>query len=61
MTTATKKRMAIIFNEWAKRYCENPEEFDSICDGNGKPVETYGDSAAIYFDMLSQELFPKKK
>jgi hypothetical protein len=60
MTKATRKRMAAIFNEWAKRYCENPDAFDTICDGDGSPVKEYGDQCAVYFEQLSKELFPKE-
>lgn len=40
------------FTEWAKRYSENPEEFDSILDEDGKPIDTYGERCAAYFAVL---------
>jgi hypothetical protein len=52
----TQKRMAAIFNEWAKRYSENPDQFDEILDSNGKPVTDYGERAANYFTKLAQEM-----
>ena len=53
---ATLRKTARIFNEWAKRYSEKPEEFSDILDDNGKPVSDYGDRCAIYFNKLSAEL-----
>jgi len=50
------QRMATIFNEWAKRYSENPDEFSNILDDNGNPVDDYGDNCAIYFSKLAAEL-----
>jgi len=55
-TSITHKRMAIIFNEWARRYSENPEEFSNILDEDGSPVDDYGDMCAIYFHKLAAEL-----
>ena len=52
----TLERMAIIFNEWAKRYAENPDEFDDILDEDGNPSSDYGESCAIYFHQLANEL-----
>lgn len=45
-----------IFNEWAKRYSENPEEFSSILDSEGKPAKDYGHACALYFEQLDYEL-----
>lgn len=45
-----------IFNEWAKRYSENPEEFGTVLDSEGKPVKDYGQMCAIYFTKLHNEL-----
>ena len=52
----THQQMAAIFNEWARRYAENPDEFDSILDANGKPVEDYGQRCALYFDQIAQDM-----
>jgi len=48
--------MAIIFNEWAKRYTENPAWFLDVLDENGHPIEDYGELCATYFDKLAREL-----
>lgn len=49
-------RMAAIFNEWARRYSEAPEEFGDILDENGKPVEDYGELCTHYFEKISREM-----
>lgn len=54
-----QQRMAAIFNEWAKRYSESPEEFTGILDGDGKPFEDYGQRCAAYFDLLADEMDSK--
>ena len=56
MNSITKSRMAKIFNEWAKRYSENPDEFDDILDEDGNPVSDYGENCALYFEQLANEL-----
>lgn len=49
--------MIAIFNEWAKRYSENPEHFcDTILDENGKPVEDYGWDCYHYFTKIADEM-----
>jgi hypothetical protein len=52
----TMQRMSIVFNEWAKRAAANPEDFGSIFDANGVPVEDYGDRSAILFNQIAAEL-----
>lgn len=52
----TAQRMTDLFNEWAKRYSEKPEEFTSILDDNGKPVKDYGESCTRYFKKLNDEM-----
>jgi len=54
--SVVEKRMAIIFNEWNKRYSENPSEFVEQLDENGEPIEDYGRLCAIYFTELAEEL-----
>lgn len=56
MNTVTRKRMTLIFDEWARRYSENPDDFENILDENGNPVEGYGESCALYFAMIAQEM-----
>lgn len=54
-----KPTMAEVFNEWARRYAEDPESFSEILDGSGKPVTDYGEVCAIYFERLDRELQAK--
>ena len=59
----TQQRMAAIFNEWARLYAQNPDDFGEILDADGSPVEDYGHKCAIYFcqiayDMDSKGLLP---
>lgn len=57
--TTTQQRMAKVFNEWAKRYSENPAAFTDVLDENGAPVEDYGECCAIYFTNLDLEMEEK--
>ena len=49
----TTQRLATLFNEW---YAENHSEFSEILDENGNPVKDYGESCALYFQKLQEEL-----
>jgi hypothetical protein len=44
------------FNEWVKRYAENPEDFGEILDENGEAVKDYGYVSARYFNEIMEEL-----
>lgn len=50
------ERMAMIFNEWARRYSEKPNEFGQILDSNGKPIEDYGQRCTVYFKKIADEM-----
>lgn len=52
----TQQGMTAIFNEWARRYAENPDEFGAILDADGKPVEDYGQQCALYFEKIADEM-----
>lgn len=52
----TQQRMTMIFNEWARRYAEDPEGFSSILDGDGQPIEDYGEACALYFTQIADEM-----
>lgn len=52
----TTQRLATLFNEWARRYAENPSEFSEVIDENGNPVKDYGESCALYLQKLQKEL-----
>lgn len=56
MPEYARKRMAMIFNEWAKRYSENPKEFSGVLDENGKPIEDYGENCALYFCSIAADM-----
>lgn len=51
-----KQLLAAIFNEWNRRYSENPDEFSNSLDENGKPIEDYGENCAAYFLKLEEEI-----
>lgn len=55
----TQQRMTMVFNEWAKRYAENPNEFTSILDDDGNPIADYGESCTRYFTKLAGEMDSK--
>jgi len=60
----TQQRMTAVFNEWARRYAADPDEFGAILDADGNPVEGYGQCCALYFkkiadDMDAEGLLPK--
>lgn len=57
--TTTQQRMAKIFNEWAKRYSDNPDEFSDILGEDGKPVKDYGECCAVYFEKIAREMDEK--
>lgn len=52
----TQQRMTAIFNEWAKRYAANPEQFSSILDADGNPVTNYGECCTHYFEQIADEM-----
>ena len=52
----TQQRMTLIFNEWAKRYADNPDEFGAILDADGRPVIDYGQSCTLYFERIADEM-----
>ena len=56
----TPQQAATVFNEWAKRYADDPEAFGPILDEQGRPVEDYGENCAHYFEKLADELMPAK-
>jgi len=56
MKKAAREKMARIFDEWAKRYAEEPDEYSEILDEDGNPVGDYGECSAEYFDEIAKEL-----
>ena len=53
--TATIGQMAAVFNEWAKRYAENEEEFSGLINAAGQP-DDYGERCSRYFLDLMIDL-----
>lgn len=51
-----RDRMAIVFNVWAERYADNPDEFSECLGDDGRPVSDYGECCALYFEKLTSEL-----
>lgn len=51
-----KSFLARVFNEWARRYAEDPESFADILDAEGKPLTDYGEWSAEYFTQIADEL-----
>lgn len=54
--TLTEERMAVIFDEWNKRYAESPESFGENLDDDGNPITGYGANCARYFTKLNEEI-----
>lgn len=52
----TQQRMTAIFNEWARRYAENPDGFDEILDGDGKPVADFWQRCMLYFEEIADDM-----
>ena len=47
--------MAEVFNEWARRYAEDPGRYTEVLE-DGKPYKDYGEQCAAYFTKLANEL-----
>jgi hypothetical protein len=54
--TTTETRMTMIFNEWARRYAEKPDDWSEILDEEGKPFNDYGESAMRTFCKIAKEM-----
>lgn len=57
----TETQAARVFEEWEKRYRENPEKFESDFNRYRRSTESYGVACAPYFLQLHKELFPPKE
>ena len=49
-------RMTSIFNEWAKRYADNPDQFGEILGEDGRPVSDYGELCMHYFCEIAKDM-----
>lgn len=50
------QHLAAGFDEWARRWADNPGEFREILDSNGRPLTGYGERCATYLSWLLVEL-----
>ena len=57
--TLGQEQMAAVFNEWAKRYAEDPDSFSKMLDASGNPIADYGERCARYFSELYVEMGAK--
>jgi hypothetical protein len=48
--------MADVFNEWVRRYSENPDEFSECLDATGKPFEDYGSNCEAYYQKIFKDM-----
>lgn len=48
--------LAAGFNEWARRWADNPNEFGAILGDDGRPLVDYGERCAAYLGWLLVEL-----
>jgi len=53
---STQRQMAAVFNEWARRYAQNPDEFSEIIGSDGEPLADYGKRCALYFEQIYSDL-----
>jgi hypothetical protein len=49
-------QLATLFEEWKRRYDEDPAGFDDCEAFKAKPPKSYGDGAATYFLWLLNDL-----
>jgi hypothetical protein len=56
MSGVVHRRMAAVFNEWARRYADDPDSFSPILDADGRPVTDYGECCAVYFKQIVDEM-----
>lgn len=51
-----QQRMSMIFDEWAKRFEEDPTKFDTILDDDGKVVTEYGERCTRCFEQIADDM-----
>ena len=51
-----KGNIAAVFNEWARRFAENPGDFCPVVGDDGKLISDYGERCEAYFLRVFQEL-----
>lgn len=54
--TVTEERLAVLFDEWNRRYAENPDSFSENLDGDGNAITGYGANCARYIVKLNEEI-----
>jgi hypothetical protein len=55
--TLTHSQIVAIFTEWARRFVDEPNEFDQIVDGDHHFLDVYGEKAAREFELIAFDLF----
>ena len=53
---STKGNISAVFNEWARRFAENPGAFGPVVGDDGKLISDYGERCEAYFLRVYQEL-----
>ncbi len=49
-----KGNIAAVFNEWARRFAENPGDFGPVVGDDGKLISDYGERCEAYFLRVSR-------
>lgn len=48
----TQAELTFLFEDWKRRYDEDPESFQTCEAFKGDPPKSYGEAAAVYFLWL---------
>lgn len=56
MVSMSQAWMAVLFEEWKRRYDADPDEFMNCNQFEADPPATYGEAAARYFWNLDHEM-----
>ena len=54
--SVTEDRMTAIFNEWNRRYSEDPDSFSASLGEDGEPLEDYGQRCYRYFNEIAEDM-----
>lgn len=57
----SQKNLTAAFNEWAKKWAENPAGFEDTLNKEGELNPNYGENCARYLTELAKKMFPKKE
>lgn len=56
MMALIKPTMEAVFEEWFRRYTEDPTQFHKLYDAEGKPIEGYGKQCAAFYKDIEKDL-----